>query len=178
MSDVFDEDLMRELGIEPEDMVAAAKRPVAPAPKPVTPTPTATAQSTVAKAPQPVAPKAPAKLEASFTTEVNKTKPATPTASPARGPANTPKVATAATDDLAQHGEQLADRLPVHVAAVMAKKSLSLKDIMELRSGDVLNFDKLPEDPIDLVVNGKLVAKAELVLVDGKVAARVLKLMR
>lgn len=185
MSDVFDEDLMRELGIEPEDMVAAVKRPTAPVSSTGTPTPSTTtasvaAQNTVAKAQTPTA-KPPGKLETSFTTDVSKPTPVatvgtnatvgTKTATPTQR-------ASAGRDDLASYNEQMTEKLPVHVAAVLAKKSLTLKEIMDFRSGDVVSFDKMPDDPIDLVVNGKLVAKAELVLVDGRVATRILKLVR
>jgi flagellar motor switch protein FliN/FliY len=60
----------------------------------------------------------------------------------------------------------------------MAKQSVRLKDILQLKVGDVMDFKRATTEPVDLVGNGKLVAKAELVLVDGKVGVRVLKLIK
>ncbi|HLD44936.1 MAG TPA: FliM/FliN family flagellar motor switch protein, partial [bacterium] len=68
--------------------------------------------------------------------------------------------------------------IPVQMAAVLAKKTMRLSEILTLNVGEVLEFKKQPNEPLDLVANGKLVAKAELVVVDGKLGVRIVKLVR
>jgi flagellar motor switch protein FliN/FliY len=94
---------------------------------------------------------------------------------PAPQPART---AARSTEDIAAYGEKMTQNIPVHLAAVLAKKTLALKDVIEMRQGEVIDFKKPMGEPIDLVVNGKLVAKAELILVDGRIGARIVKLVR
>lgn len=68
--------------------------------------------------------------------------------------------------------------IPVQVVAVMGKKSVTVKDLLNLHLGQVMDLDKIPTDPVDLVVGGKIIAKAELVDVDGKLGLRVLKILK
>lgn len=159
MSDVFDEELIKELGLDPNEFNEPGKdvkkdKPVA---KPPLPSPK------TEKRPDrpPVAPKSP---------EVSQPVSQTPE----------PVVSTSPVqdDDLVEYGKQVSQDIPVQLVAVLAKKTLALKNILEMKTGEILDFKKMPQDMLDLVVNGKLVAKAELVLVDGRVGARIVKLMK
>jgi flagellar motor switch protein FliN len=162
MNDVFDEDLIKELGLDPSDFKnPGAEGAPAPKKKPVT---------------KPVA-KPAAKAEGVPPKPAAKPVAAKPKAEPAPAPAPAPKVDTA-PDDLSDHGKNLTQNIPVQLVAVLAKKAMKLKDVIQMKTGEVLEFRKMPEEPIDLVANGKLVAKADLVLVDGKVGARIVKLVK
>lgn len=72
----------------------------------------------------------------------------------------------------------LAPDLPVQMIAVMGSKAVSVKDLLELRLGQVVDWNKLPTDPIDLVVNGRVIARGELVDIDGKLGVKVLKVLK
>lgn len=72
----------------------------------------------------------------------------------------------------------LAPDIPVQVVAVMGRKSVTVKDLLALRMGQVVELDKVPGETVDLVANGKLIGKGELVEVDGKLGIRVLKLYK
>ena len=65
--------------------------------------------------------------------------------------------------------------LPVVVA--LGRSFMSLKDILKLKSGQILELNKNPNEPVDLVVNGKVVARGELVEVDGRLAVRLIKIV-
>lgn len=165
MNDVFDEDLMRELGLDPDD-IAAVKTPQKKTPPSPPARPTVPVQPQAVKpAPPVVQPAAPTKQPAPVAAKV----PEAP-----HEPVPAPKVEV----EPEAYGEKMTQNIPVHLAAVIAKKTIALKDVIEMRTGEVIDFKKQPQDPIDLVVNGKLVAKAELVLVDGRVGARIVKLVR
>jgi type III secretion system YscQ/HrcQ family protein len=72
----------------------------------------------------------------------------------------------------------LAPDIPVQVVVVMGRKSVTVKDLLAMRMGQVVDMDRAPTEPVDLVVGGKLIAKGELVEVDGKLGVRVLKIIK
>ncbi len=174
MSEVFDEDLMRELGIDPKSFTEGqepAKKPVKPAtPRPQPQPHDAAGDKTqiTRTPPPPPRPKAPVAATELDDDEEPRPRPAqpAPAARPAAAKIEEPRGQDALTDDI-----------PVNLAAVLARKSVKLKDVVNLKAGEIIEFKKLPQDPLDLVANGKLIAKAELVLVDGKVGLRITKLM-
>lgn len=69
--------------------------------------------------------------------------------------------------------KKITQNLPVQLVAVLAKKTLTLKEVLAMKQGEVVDFQKLPQDSVDLVVNGKLVGRGELVLVDGKIGIQI-----
>ncbi len=79
---------------------------------------------------------------------------------------------------LAEDVLHLAPDVPVQLTAMMGRKSATVKDLLDLKAGDIVEFDRKPADPLDIVVSGKVIAKAELVVVDGRLGVRVLKLFK
>jgi flagellar motor switch protein FliN/FliY len=61
--------------------------------------------------------------------------------------------------------------LPVEVW--LASEEVALEKLLDLEPGGVLPLSRDPDGPVDLVVNGVVVASGELVLVDGKFGLRV-----
>lgn len=56
--------------------------------------------------------------------------------------------------------------IPVRVAGLFGRCILSIKDLLRLTGGAVLELDNSAADPVDILANGKLVARGEVVLVD------------
>ena len=52
-------------------------------------------------------------------------------------------------------------------------RELELKDLLELGPGDVVELDRNVVDPVDLIVGGRIVARGEVVLVNGNFGLRV-----
>jgi flagellar motor switch protein FliN/FliY len=50
---------------------------------------------------------------------------------------------------------------------------MELKDLLELGPGDVVELDRHVADPVDLIVGDKIVARGEVVLVNGNFGLRV-----
>ena len=73
--------------------------------------------------------------------------------------------------------KNLADDMPLQVVAVLGKKTMTLKEVVDLKHGEVVDLKKMPNDTIDLVANGKLVARGELVLIDGRVGIQIKQLV-
>lgn len=58
--------------------------------------------------------------------------------------------------------------IPVDVTLEVASTKLVLGDLMQLSSGAVIELEKLADEPLDVKVNGKMLATAEVVVVNGK----------
>jgi flagellar motor switch protein FliN len=52
-------------------------------------------------------------------------------------------------------------------------KELPLSEILDLGPGDVVQLDRNVNDPVDLIVGDKIVARGEVVLVNGNFGLRV-----
>lgn len=56
--------------------------------------------------------------------------------------------------------------IPVIVQVVLGSTSLPVASLMKLARGAVISLDQRVGDPVDIVVNGKVVARGEIVVVD------------
>lgn len=65
--------------------------------------------------------------------------------------------------------------LEVELEAVVrfGSRSLELRELLELGPGDVVEMDRQVTDPVDLIVGDRIVARGEVVLVDGNFGLRV-----
>ena len=52
-------------------------------------------------------------------------------------------------------------------------REMPLGEILELGPGDVVELDRQVSDPVDLIVGGKIVARGEVVLVNGNFGLRI-----
>lgn len=68
--------------------------------------------------------------------------------------------------------------VPVQLVAVLGKKSLVLHDLLDVKSGDVLEFSTPLTTTVDLVANGKLFARGELVEIEGTMGVRIVQLLK
>lgn len=68
--------------------------------------------------------------------------------------------------------------IPVEVMVVLGKASMSINQILKLAKGSVLELDKNVGEPVDMYVNGKLVAKGEVVIVENKIGITLTELTK
>lgn len=61
----------------------------------------------------------------------------------------------------------------LQVSVELGRARLPIKDLLALAPGAVIELDKLAGEPIDMLVNGTLVAHGEVVVVDEKFGVRV-----
>ena len=62
--------------------------------------------------------------------------------------------------------QDLVMRIPVTVQVVIGKTKMAVADLMNLGPGTIVSLDRSVGNPVDLVVNGHLVARGQLVVVD------------
>lgn len=58
--------------------------------------------------------------------------------------------------------------IPVDVQVVVGRAELSVASLMKLEAGEVLALDRRLEEPVDIVVNGRLVGKGEITVLEGE----------
>ncbi|PRX33663.1 flagellar motor switch protein FliN/FliY [Orenia metallireducens] len=63
--------------------------------------------------------------------------------------------------------------VPLELTVRLGKTRMSIKDILELGPGSVIELDRLAGEAVDLLVNGKLIAKGEVVVIDENFGFRV-----
>lgn len=60
--------------------------------------------------------------------------------------------------------------------AVLGHGRLTVSQLSALSEGDVVPLDRTPADPVDILVNGKAIARGEIVTADGMFAVRITEL--
>lgn len=65
----------------------------------------------------------------------------------------------------------------IPIAVEVGRTQLSLDEVLKLVPGSVVALDKKAEEPVDLRVNGKLVARGEVVLVDDSYGLRITQIV-
>lgn len=62
--------------------------------------------------------------------------------------------------------------IPLKVSVELGRTQVIIKDLLQLGQGSVLELDKLAGEPLEVLVNGKLVARGEVVVVNEKFGIR------
>lgn len=83
-----------------------------------------------------------------------------------------PEFNEASSQPLPNNMELIKD-VPLEVTVRLGKTVMKIRDILDLGDGSIIELDKLAGEPVDLLVNGKLVAKGEVVVIDENFGFRV-----
>jgi flagellar motor switch protein FliN/FliY len=70
----------------------------------------------------------------------------------------------------------LVGHVPVMLTAVVGHVSLSIESLFALRKGDLLPMEEPCDSPVTLLLNGKAVARGELVAVEENLGLRITEL--
>lgn len=63
--------------------------------------------------------------------------------------------------------------VPLQVTVELGRTHKSIKEILDLTNGSIVELDKLAGEPVDILVNGKLLAKGEVVVIDENFGVRI-----
>ncbi len=64
--------------------------------------------------------------------------------------------------------------IPVTLSMELGRTRMTIRELMELRRGSVVKFDRLAGEPMDVLVNGTLVAHGEVVVINDKFGIRLI----
>jgi flagellar motor switch protein FliN len=63
--------------------------------------------------------------------------------------------------------------VPLEISVVLGRTKKTIKEILELGTGSLVELDKLTEEPVEILVNGKKVALGEVVVIDENFGVRI-----
>jgi len=67
--------------------------------------------------------------------------------------------------------------VPLQVNVELGKATKTIKEILELGPGSVIELDRLAGEPVDMIVNGKLIAKCEVVVISETFGIRITEII-
>lgn len=89
-------------------------------------------------------------------------------------------VQVADLDELSDAGSDAYDKgkldtildIPVNISMEVGKSSISIRNLLQLNQGSVVELDRVAGEPLDVLVNGTLIAHGEVVVVNDKFGIR------
>jgi flagellar motor switch protein FliN/FliY len=64
----------------------------------------------------------------------------------------------------------------LELSAELGRATLSVREIVELGTGSIVQLDRAAGGPVDVLVNGKAVARGEVVALDDRYGVRITEL--
>ena len=61
----------------------------------------------------------------------------------------------------------------LELSAILGSTDMSIKKILELTKGSIIELENKTSEPIDLLVNGKLIGKGEVVIIEDNFGLRI-----
>ena len=62
--------------------------------------------------------------------------------------------------------------IPVQLSVELGRTKLPIKQVLQLKPGSIVELDSVAGEPVDVLVNGYLIAQGEVVVVNGKFGIR------
>jgi flagellar motor switch protein FliN/FliY len=87
-------------------------------------------------------------------------------------PAEFPDLGAAAGSPPGAANLDLVRDIHVTLTVELGRTDMQIQDILELTPGKVIELDRLAGEPLDILVNGTLLAKGEVVVVDENFGVR------
>ena len=70
------------------------------------------------------------------------------------------------------------NEVPLHLSAVLGKTKMTVEELLKCTQGTVIELEKQVNDPIEIYVNGKVIAKGEIVLVGDKIGITLTEIVK
>ncbi len=63
--------------------------------------------------------------------------------------------------------------LSLPVSIELGRTTMTIRSILDVQRGSIVEFDKLAHEPVDIMVNGRKMAEGEVVVVDKHFGVRI-----
>lgn len=80
--------------------------------------------------------------------------------------------------DTNPHSLGLIGEVMVSLSVELGRTELALRDVLALGEDSVVALDRLTDEPLDVLVNGRPIASAEIVAENGRFALRIVELVQ
>jgi len=68
--------------------------------------------------------------------------------------------------------------VPVQLSVVLGRTSMAVSNLLKLGRGAVIELDKKVGEPIDILVNNRLVARGEVVVVEDRIGVTMTEIIK
>ena len=66
--------------------------------------------------------------------------------------------------------------VPLDISVVIGRTKKSIKDVLNLGVGSVIELNKLADEPLEILVNGKKIADGEVIVIDENFGIRIMNI--
>jgi flagellar motor switch protein FliN/FliY len=80
-------------------------------------------------------------------------------------------------DEISQENLELVLDVPLQVTLRFGQRQLALREVLDLTSGSVVELDRQVDEPVELILDGRVIARGEAVIVDGNYGVRVTEVL-
>lgn len=77
-----------------------------------------------------------------------------------------------------REGLQAVYDVPVKVQAVLGRARMPIGDLLQLKTGMVVELDRRVGEPVDIFVNNRLIARGEVVLIENALGVTLTEIVR
>ena len=67
--------------------------------------------------------------------------------------------------------------IPLELVIELGRANLTVRELAQLACDDVIELDRQASQPLDVLAGGRVIARGEVVVVDGRVSLRVTELV-
>lgn len=67
--------------------------------------------------------------------------------------------------------------IPLQVKVILGQGTRSVKDVLSLMPGAIVEFERNVAEPVDIMLNGKLIARGEVVVVEEHFGVRITQII-
>ncbi|RYG20895.1 flagellar motor switch protein FliN [bacterium] len=83
----------------------------------------------------------------------------------------------ASRDDEESHGLDILMDIPLDISVELGRTRLVVRDVVDLGVGSIVEIDKAAGEPVDIIVNGRLVARGEVVVIEDNFGVRITEIL-
>ncbi|MBS1715059.1 MAG: flagellar motor switch protein FliN [Armatimonadetes bacterium] len=76
-----------------------------------------------------------------------------------------------------ESGLEIIMDIPLDVSVELGRVKLQVREVLELGAGSIVEIDKAAGEPVDVLVNGRLVARGEVVVIDDNFGVRITEIL-
>ncbi len=69
------------------------------------------------------------------------------------------------------------ENIDVQLSVEVGRTEIKIRDLLRLNEGSVVELDRLAGDPLDILVNGTMIAKGEIVMVGERFGVRFIEIV-
>ena len=85
--------------------------------------------------------------------------------------------AVAGTDDASQGGIDMLGDVDLDVTIELGRTEMLVEDVLRLAGGSIVELNKLAGDPVDVYVNGRLIARGEVLVLNDNFCIRISEIL-